>query len=368
MSTPAVTPDASAAPVSESPKQSEHSTFLPTDKHYRMTGERPEAALPTSEEEKLETTSAETEGASAASDSDTAAASEAATTQDKLEKGPAETKSSQTSETRWQKITRENRELREKLARAEGADSARRETQQASQPATEVKAGARPEPKIDDVDAKTGKAKYTTWDDFQKDQRAWDREEAIRSFQESTSKTAKEREQQQQLAAIGKSLAEKFAPVRAKYPDFDAVALNPDLLMPMNSVTDVFMQDSEHAGEVAYYLGQHPDILQGFYGDFDKKTGKFTNKITPQRQFRKLMEIEAKVTGDKSSSEKPTLVPAKPVTQAPRPPNQVSGKGTVAKDAVEQALADGDQDTYRREMNARDPRFKAAVAARQKGR
>ncbi len=124
-------------------------------------------------------------------------------------------------------------------------------------------------------------------------------------------------------------------------------------------MTELFLLDSDHAGEVLYHLGQHPEILGGFYANHDPKTGKFQSLITPQRQFRKLMEIEASLTGtgsgasgdDKSSSSSSS---AKPVTQASRPPHQVSGKGTVAKDAVEQALDDGDFETYQRAQNAKE--------------
>ena len=65
------------------------------------------------------------------------------------------------------------------------------------------------------------------------------------------------------------------------------------------------------------------------------------------------MEIEAELTGgngDKSSA----ASSAKPVTQASRPPHQVSGKGTVAKDAVEQAVEDGDSETYIKAQNAKE--------------
>ena len=72
------------------------------------------------------------------------------------------------------------------------------------------------------------------------------------------------------------------------------------------------------------------------------------------------MEIEASLTGSSGSGsgangdDKSSSSSAKPVTQASRPPHQVSGKGTVAKDAVEQALDDGDFETYQRTQNAKD--------------
>ena len=344
MATSAVTPGAPAA------SKNENAEFLPTDRNYRLTGEMPadkdaEASAASEEIEKKTPSKAE---ASAASESETAAASEAAPAQEK-------TRTAAASESRWAKITRENRELRDKLKALDARQAAvSRETSPESQPAPAATPAAeagktRPEPKIDDVDPNTKKPLYKTWDEYNRALRAWDRQEALREFQETQQKSARQSAESQQQEAIGKKMAESFAPARAKHADFDSVALNPDLVIPMGSVTDLFIQDSAHAGEVAYYLGQHPELLTGFYGDFDLKTGRFVNKITPQQQFRKLMEIEATFSGDKGAS----VTPARPVTAAPRPPNQTSGKGTVAKDAVEAAVAAGDTETYMREQNAR---------------
>ena len=369
MSTRAVTPDASAAS-----EQQETSRFLPTDKNYMLTGEMPadtqDASAASSEvdekDKKDKKDNADTGEASAASDSDTAAASEAADTQREQE----HRKTSATSESRWAKVTRENRELREKLARAEGkAEGQRtaepeRDTSQASQAAADAKPGAIPKPKIDDVDPKTGKAKYKNFGEYEDAKDAWLADEAVRKFQETSQKTEQQRTQEQQARAVAEKMVKKFEGARAKHADFDQVALNPDLVIPMGSVTDLFLLDSDHAGEVAYHLGQHPEILQGFYGDHDLKTGRFTNKITPQRQFRALMEIEAKLAGDAGagggagagarSAAAASSSSAKPISQAARPPHQVSGTGTVAKDAVEQAVDDGDSESYIRAQNAKE--------------
>lgn len=361
MSTRAVTADAPAAsePISE---------FLPTDKNYRLTGELPAetgerpARSAEVEEQENEHHAPSNEEDPAPSNSDTAAASEAAKQQQ--EKEAKKPKTSATSESRWAKITRENRELREKnerLQREQQERESRRESQPAPENKTEAKSNANAKPKIDDVDPKTGKPKYASYADYEDARDEWNRKEAVREFQETSTKSEREKAQQKEIAV---SLNKKFNDSRAKHADFDEVALNPDLTIPIGSVTDGFLQDSDHTGEVAYYLGQHPEILEGFYGDFNRETGKFTNKISPQRQFRKLMEIESEVSGgaarktaDEAAEEKAattsTSSTAKPVTQATRPAHQTSGKGAVTKDAVEQAIEDGDSETYMREQNSR---------------
>ena len=189
MSTRAVTPDAPA--VSE-----RNSNFLPSDENYRLTGAMPDASSErdvrdTRDENRQEDAtgqrnkSAVTEEAPAASeteeqDSSTAAASEAANAQEKA-KGPAQTKTPNSSENRWQKREREIRELREENARLKASQTSappRSETQQEPRPATEAKA-ANAEPQIEDVDA-GGKPKYATLKDFMAAHAKWNREEAIR--------------------------------------------------------------------------------------------------------------------------------------------------------------------------------------------
>jgi len=210
-----------------------------------------------------------------------------------------------------------------------------RETRQDSQPAAETKAKARPEPKIDEVDSKTGKAKYATYDDYMRDLRAWDREQTLKEFQDTSAKTAKEREQQQVQQTIATEWGKRVETAVAKYADYNEVALNPDLPIKQGSVVDMFILDSPHGTDVLYHLGQNPAELDRI------------NKLNPISQARELTKIELKLSEEKSTS-------AKPVTQAPRPPHQVSGKGTVSKEAVEQAVEDQDQETYARAMNARE--------------
>src|ERR1700688_296938 len=380
-----VSTDSASAAELETPNSMEEAMetgFLPDDEHYRLTGEfKPEntEAAAASKKEKEKGNQSGKAGASAAATEDEnedesenddasaassskAAASETAHTQkeDKNERG-------QTRENRWQKRERELKELREKVARLESkpqTEQARSETQQTSQAAAaETKtAKAAPKPKIDDVDEKTGKPKYKNFAEYEDAKDNWLRQETIREFQETSAKSARVQQQTEAEKQRAANFTKKFEAPRAKYQDFDKVALNPDLLIPAGSVTDLFLDDSEHAGEVLYHLGQHPEILGEFHparSQEEIKAGRYTNKISPQRQFRKLLEIEAQLSGsaeksaeDKSSSDKSSS--AKPVTQASRPPHQVSGKGTVAKDAVEQALDDGDFETFQRTQNAKE--------------
>jgi hypothetical protein len=358
--------------------QSSGPHFLPTDKHYRLTGEMPGKKDEEEEEvpaaaapgEQTETPAGEQEehpaGDEPAAGSKPASEQEPAPAAAKPAAKPAAAAAKPAGENRWQKLSRENRELRERLARNEQA--APREVQPASQPAAEAQpaapAAAEPRPKIDDVDPKTGKPKYANWAEYEEAKDTWLRKQTIREFQETTARENRAREMQQTEITLGQGLIKKFVPTRAKYADFDAVALNPKLVIPRGSVTDLFLLDSDHAGEVLYHLGKNEQILNGFYADHDVKTGRFRNLISPQQQFRKLMALEAELTGGTAAAgaqaapgdeDEPPAggVPAKVVSKAPRPAHQTSGRGSVGKDAVEQAVEEQDQETYNREQNAR---------------
>lgn len=370
MSTPAVTPDAPAASPSPQVEQaSDHSVFLPQGEHYQKTGEiAPEPKHRTSK-------SAVTEEAPAASDSETAAASEAASEQHQDESRPAaRTKTPQSSENRFQKLSRENRELREKLARAEGVAEGRQpaekreqqESQSASADAT-AKAAPKPQPKpkIDDVD-KDGKAKYKTFAEYEDAKDDWLRKETLREFQESQSKTETERTQRTQQEAVARDFGAKVVKAREKYADFDQVAFPKDaqgkdtLHIPQGSVPDQFILQSPVGTDILYSLGKGSPIVETVR---DAK-GNLHYKMTPLEQAKELTKLEIKLSGrpkpaaeareEDLEEDAENSGAARPITQAPRPPHQTSGKGAVQKDAVASAVEEGDMETYRREQNARE--------------
>jgi hypothetical protein len=365
MSTFAVTPDAPA--VSE---REPSSHLMPTDKNYRLTGQLPDELevggtqidkgehIPAVLREEEERKKAVKDGASATPESDTAAASEAAPPQ---EKGPERTKSEQTSESRWAKITRENRELRERLARLEGAESARqpqREAKQEPRPAAEA---ASKEPKIDDKDDK-GQFKYKTIDEYYSALTDYRTDQKLAKYREETAKEQRERAQAQAKEAIQKEVTERVAKARKTYPDYDAVTSEAiarknehgqDVIyIPEGSAVDVFILDSPKGHDVLYELCKNSDQYAHIFAH--DAQGKFV--MNPVRQLRELAKIENSLDAPKAAE-----TPAKPITQAPRPPHQVSGKGTVAKDAVERAVEENDSEAYIREQNAR-------AIARRKGK
>lgn len=370
----AVTPAASAAAIADDREPSSH--FLPTDHKYRMTGELPEGYEPqiagtqvaddtdrgqhASKEEPATPDKEEQDGSDAAAAASTgedgeheagqdegeqvagegsgepAAASQAAATREERTPGPKPA-----PESRWAKLSRENRELKQRLEKVEqrgGAAAQARDTTQASQPAAATAAAtsqSRPEPKIEDVDPKTGKAKYATFTDYLSDLRKWDREQITLESQTTQQRTAQEQATKAVNMAWGKKVDD--AKKSGKYKDFKEVALADDLPIKLGGPVDLFMLSSPIGTDVLYHLGKNRAELTRING------------LNPLEQVRELTKLEIKLT-----AKAPPRTPA--ITTAARPPHQASGtgKGTVTKDAVEKAVEEGDSESYMREQNRRD--------------
>lgn len=341
--------------------------FLPTDEHYRLTGEiketKEEKETPAVTSEEKETKEGDEQPTPGADGDDTAAASEAASTQKETErkKGPATTKTATTSENRWQKRERELKELREKVAKLESGKQPTRETEQVSQPAAaaDAKSKGTPRPKLDDVDPKTGKAKFATYAEFDEAKDAWNRAEAIREFQETSTKSERERSIAQAEQTIEQEVNKRAAKARETHADYDdvideAMAQKNDhgqdaLFYTKGSHLDGFFLDSDRGHDVMYAIAKDFDAHKAIFA----RDAKGNYLMNPVRQIKELTKIEASLepAGKAAAAPKSSVTP---ITKAFRPPNQVTGKGVVSKDTVEQAVDDGDFETYRHSENAKD--------------
>lgn len=298
--------------------------------------------------------------------SETAAASEAASQQEKDSKETGKEKdenangnrgkTAASSESRWAKITRENRELRERLARLEGAESVRsgqRDTKQESLPAadgkaaTEKKAEGTPKPTLADKDDK-GQPKFKTYEEFQDARDEWLRAEIKRESAETSKQSAQETERQRAEKAVWEEQFKRVGKAREKYADFDAVAFA--VPMPEKSPLYGFILDSDHGTDVLYHLGKNPGDLERIQGKpvmaaDGKSVVKFEGGLSPIAQIRELSKIETKVSA---------VTPAKRITQAAAPIRVLGGNSSATADEVEQAVNEGDQEAYTKAANARD--------------
>lgn len=111
--------------------------------------------------------------------------------------------------------------------------------------------------------------------------------------------------EQERVTTIGASLFESFAAAREKYEDFEEVTSNPDL--PITEAMTEALAESEAAGEIAYYLGQHP-----------QEAARIA-RLSPMAAAREIGRIE-QTLGAVSSRRK---------TSAPRPPASVVAGGNA---------------------------------------
>lgn len=358
--------------------------FLPDDEHYRLTGEfeTPANKDDAASSKGKEKPSSEKHDASAASrtqetqeqdDASKAAASATAPTQ-------RTDQTSQRRESRWEKRERELKTLREENARLKAQSSQgpqRSETRQeeVTRPAaeTEAEAGkAAAKPKIDDIDPKTQKPKYKTFAEYEDAKDAWLRKETIREFNESNAKT----QQQQERTVIDRSRAEQVDKFRETHADYDQVVADALAETDADGRNPIFYTEGSH---IDNFLLSQPDRGAGLLyhlmknssdpavrGIFARTPDGTRYQLTMIEQISRLGVLAHTLAGKSSSrtssgtsqtshnESDETLSSARPVTRASRPPHQVSGQGTVAKDAVEQALEDGDFETYSRTQNAKE--------------
>jgi hypothetical protein len=383
MSSNAVLPGAppAASSSNETDFSEPHSQIAPSSEKYRLTGELP------SEEDKQrsEPLADKNKNEDQSGKEDASAPSAAEQTQKRLSKSEAET--------RWQKRERELKELREENARLKASrQEPQRETEQAKpQPANpsetkEAKTKARPEPKIDDIDPKTGKALYPDYNSYAKDLRKWDREEALREFQEMSAKQTQEEQRTQTEQEQQRATTDGVSKAREKYADYDATmeaainAKEADGRAPIyyekDSPIDFFLRSQPNAGtDVLYHLAKNmsdpaikaifartPDGTRYVLSQIDQiaQLAVIAHSLSSKSAAKPVAENESagEGEGDNESS-------AKPISAAPRPPHQTSGKGTVGKDAIVEALEQGGvegTERYMREQNARD------LARRKKGK
>lgn len=231
------------------------------------------------------------------------------------------------------------------------------------------------EPDPNDKDEK-GEAKYKTWGEYQKAHDKWVFDESERRAAAAFDRISSERKQTETQQQREQSWKKRIGAARKAHEDFDDVALNPQLpigawavqkdgkleLSNSSPIMD-YLNESELGAEMAYYLGQNPDVVKEMTGLELRDGGWF---YTGQRQtlaqiHRKLAMIELSLLPDEDEHQETRTAPVKRVTAAPPPPRQVVGKPPQTLSEEAQALKDDDFEAYasaatRREVAARKGR------------
>jgi hypothetical protein len=147
-------------------------------------------------------------------------------------------------------------------------------------------------------------------------------------------KESEESEVQKKNREIEQSFKERVAQSIEKHDDFVAVAFDKDLPVKEGSAVDQYILRSEVGTEILYFLGKNRDELTRING------------LDPFDQMRELRDIETKLSGDSPAANK--------VTRAPKPVSEVAAKTTVPGDEADQALRNGDFQSYMKNKNAKE--------------
>lgn len=383
-----------------------HSTVMPSSEEYRKTG-----ALPSKEDR------ARTEAPAKEVDDDSSQQAQPGNQDDSASSAAEPTAEEQrrteprAAEKRWQKREREIKQLREENARlkAQGTQP-RSDTQQVSQPAAQSTtqqasqpggAQGNPEPQIEDVDPATGKPKYAKLTDFLSAHAKWNREEAVREYDQRST----QRQQETERTQIGKELADHVSKARTAHPDYDDVLQavtdtkeadgRPTIFYTNGSHIDNFLLSQPDRGVALLYhccANVEDPVIRAIFARTPKGTHYQLSNMEQisrlavlahtlaggsGRPSRRAAAAAAATTAGKGSegegegegdelddfgNEGGEHSSARPISQAPRPAHQTSGRGSVGKDPVIEAVETGDSETYMREVN------RAALNRRKKGK
>jgi len=192
----------------------------------------------------------------------------------------------------------------------------------------ELKAGksSEPEPKRAEL-VEPDPEKFTDWNEYQKELRAYDREIAKREALAEFENKQREKEGKKEVESKLKTFAEKQEEARKTYGDYDdALAEFDDV--PVNPAIHQAMLESDHGADIAYYLAKNPDV-------FDKLNDP---KLSVLALGRELGKIEASF-GNKSEKA------AVKVTTAPPP---ISPVRAAAKTSNKAEDLTSDYEAYRK--------------------
>lgn len=168
-----------------------------------------------------------------------------------------------------------------------------------------------------------------------------------------------------EVQAFNKAVEDKWkgmvSMAEEKHSDFKEIALSDALAkqIPAGSSVDEWVLQSEVGAEILYHFGQDNEDLKRILA------------LPRAKQHRELAKLEDSLSGDAGKRESKSAatdeVPqkVKRVTDAPKPPLEVGGKGTASEDPLNAALAaakKGDIRSYFDLANERD------IARRKRGK
>jgi len=208
-----------------------------------------------------------------------------------------------------------------------------KETKAESSPATPKPEYTRPKPTADDKDDK-GNPKYATYEDYIEDLADWKGEQRDAANQRIAQEQAQLREFNQ-----------KVAEAKSRYENFEEVVepaagmIHADPNIP--PVVKQMLRDSEVLPDFLFTVGSDPAELERFVK---------MAKENPGKALRYIALTESLIADELKPREE---APAKPKTQAPKPPSEAGGRAAAPPDALESAAKANDFRSFKAEATRR---------------
>ena len=206
-------------------------------------------------------------------------------------------------------------------------------------------------PHRNDVDEKTGLAKYATDDDFLDARDKYVSDMASKQTRADIAKEDGERRVAEQNAILQKKWLNSLTIAKEAHADFDKVCeidskgafQNAELKkIKGGGALDRFCLDTQRGGDVLYYLAAHP-------GEVDRiQAIDSLEEIAEALVELKKNSLATAEPAKKDEGSKPQ------VTKAPAPATDVGGKATAPADEAEAALKRGDFRSYMKEENRKE--------------
>src|SRR5437867_4433559 len=154
---------------------------------------------------------------------------------------------------------------------------------------------------------------FTDYSEYVEALSDWKTDQKIAAWEAKRQEAEQARAAELDRQRLTKSWTERVTAAKAKYPDFQEVALESDTAIPQGSLIDAWILEDETGADVLYYLQQHPDEVQTILNQSVLQQAK-SLALLAQRFNGSPSRTAAAATGS---------APAPSSTPTPRPPNPV---------------------------------------------
>jgi len=154
---------------------------------------------------------------------------------------------------------------------------------------------------------------FTDYSEYVEALSDWKTDQKIAAWEAKRQEAEQARAAEVDRQRLTKSWTERVTAAKAKYPDFQEVALESDTAIPQGSLIDAWILEDETGADVLYYLQQHPDEVQTI----------LNQSVLQQAKALALLAQRFNGSSSRTAAVATGSAPAPPSTPTPKPPNPV---------------------------------------------